>query len=42
MTVDDGFKLTYMGYDFLVLKTLALRGVISGAGTKIGVGKESG
>jgi RIO kinase 2 len=37
----DGFKLTYPGYDCLALKTLLQRGVISGVGRQIGVGKES-
>jgi len=37
----DGYRLNYMGYDFLCLKTLSMRGVIKGVGTRIGVGKES-
>eukprot|EP00742_Colponemidia_sp_Colp-10_P005119 GILJ01005467.1.p1 GENE.GILJ01005467.1~~GILJ01005467.1.p1 ORF type:complete len:487 (+),score=83.54 GILJ01005467.1:39-1463(+) len=37
----DGYKLTYMGYDYLALKTFVKRGFISGLGRKIGVGKES-
>ncbi|CAG9802568.1 unnamed protein product [Chironomus riparius] len=37
----DGFRLTNMGYDYLALKTLTLRGSIASFGTQIGVGKES-
>eukprot|EP01018_Ginkgo_biloba_P034501 Gb_31271 [translate_table: standard] len=37
----DGYRLTYMGYDFLAIKTLVNRGVIVGVGRQIGVGKES-
>eukprot|EP01121_Diplochlamys_sp_Union-15-3_P001446 TRINITY_DN11252_c0_g1_i1.p1 TRINITY_DN11252_c0_g1~~TRINITY_DN11252_c0_g1_i1.p1 ORF type:complete len:456 (-),score=88.94 TRINITY_DN11252_c0_g1_i1:128-1495(-) len=37
----DGYKLTYSGYDFLALKALTLRGIITSVGKKIGVGKES-
>lgn len=37
----DGYRLTYGGYDYLALKTLLKRGVISGVGRQIGVGKES-
>jgi len=37
----DGYRLTYQGYDYLALKTFVNRGVISGIGNKIGVGKES-
>jgi RIO kinase 2 len=37
----DGYRLTYGGYDFLALRTLLQRGVISGVGRQIGVGKES-
>ena len=39
--VYDGFRLTSMGYDYLALKTLVNRGLISGIGSRIGVGKES-
>lgn len=38
---DDGYRLTNAGYDYLALKTLALRGSIHSFGTQIGVGKES-
>lgn len=37
----DGFRLTYLGYDFLAIKTLVNRGVFTAVGRKIGVGKES-
>ncbi|CEL93313.1 unnamed protein product [Vitrella brassicaformis CCMP3155] len=37
----DGFKLTYLGYDFLALRALVHRGHIVGVGRRIGVGKES-
>lgn len=40
--VDDGFRLTYLGYDFLAIKTLVNRGVFTAVGRQIGVGKESG
>ncbi|CAK9321662.1 unnamed protein product [Citrullus colocynthis] len=37
----DGFRLTYLGYDFLAIKTLVNRGVFLAVGRQIGVGKES-
>ncbi|XP_053693298.1 uncharacterized protein LOC128741478 [Sabethes cyaneus] len=37
----DGYRLTNTGYDYLALKSLTLRGSISGFGNQIGVGKES-
>jgi RIO-like serine/threonine protein kinase len=37
----DGYRLTYMGYDYLALRTLAARGHIASVGRQIGVGKES-
>lgn len=37
----DGYRLTYMGYDFLAINTLMKRGLISSVGRQIGVGKES-
>jgi len=40
--LDDGFRLTYLGYDFLAIKTLVNRGIFSAVGRQIGVGKESG
>ena len=38
---DDGYKLTYGGYDYLALKTFVNRGLIKAVGHRIGVGKES-
>ncbi|QDZ18789.1 serine/threonine-protein kinase Rio2 [Chloropicon primus] len=37
----DGYRLTTLGYDYLALRALCARGVISGVGRQIGVGKES-
>ncbi|KAL2248302.1 UNVERIFIED_CONTAM: Serine/threonine-protein kinase rio2 [Sesamum indicum] len=37
----DGFRLTYLGYDFLAIKSLVNRGVFAAVGRQIGVGKES-
>jgi RIO kinase 2 len=37
----DGYRLTYGGYDHLAIKTLVKRGLITGVGRRIGVGKES-
>ena len=37
----DGYKLTYLGYDYLALHTFVARGTIVGLGRRIGVGKES-
>ena len=37
----DGYKLTYLGYDYLALNTFVQRGLITGIGRRIGVGKES-
>jgi RIO kinase 2 len=39
--VDDGFRLTYGGYDFLALKTFSKRDTVVSVGNQIGVGKES-
>jgi RIO kinase 2 len=39
--VDDGYRLTNAGYDYLALKTLTSRNVVSSFGNQIGVGKES-
>lgn len=38
---DDGYRLTNTGYDYLALKALTSRGVVSSFGNQIGVGKES-
>ncbi|XP_028790040.1 serine/threonine-protein kinase rio2 [Neltuma alba] len=37
----DGFRLTYLGYDFLAIKTMVNKGVFQAVGRQIGVGKES-
>ncbi|XP_010257739.1 PREDICTED: serine/threonine-protein kinase rio2 isoform X2 [Nelumbo nucifera] len=37
----DGFRLTYLGYDFLAIKTLVNRGVFTAIGRQLGTGKES-
>ncbi|PKA50852.1 RIO kinase 2 [Apostasia shenzhenica] len=37
----DGYRLTYLGYDFLAIKALVNRGVFASVGRQIGVGKES-
>jgi RIO-like serine/threonine protein kinase len=39
---DHGYKLTYLGLDYLAIRVFVNRGVISGVGRRIGVGKESG
>lgn len=38
---DDGYRLTYGGYDFLAMRTLARRQSVYSVGNQIGVGKES-
>ncbi|CAD7083076.1 unnamed protein product [Hermetia illucens] len=37
----DGYRLTNMGYDYLALKSLSLRGSVASFGNQIGIGKES-
>ncbi|GFE53527.1 RIO1 family protein [Babesia ovis] len=37
----DGYKLTFLGLDYLALRTLHKRGIIAGVGRRIGVGKEA-
>ncbi len=37
----DGYRLTTLGYDYLAIQALVKKGLISGVGTQIGVGKES-
>jgi RIO kinase 2 len=39
---DDGYKLTYGGYDFLAMRALSKRSSVHSVGNQIGVGKESG
>jgi RIO kinase 2 len=38
---DDGYRLTYGGYDFLAMRTFAKRDVVQSVGNQIGTGKES-
>lgn len=40
--LDDGYRLTNLGYDFLALKVLSARNVVASVGNQIGVGKEAG
>jgi RIO-like serine/threonine protein kinase len=42
MVIDEGYKLTFGGYDYLALKALTNRNIIHSVGNQIGVGKESG
>jgi RIO kinase 2 len=37
----DGYKLTFLGYDYLAIQTFMKRGLIKDVICKIGVGKES-
>lgn len=39
---DDGYRLTYGGYDYLAMRTFSRRDSMTSVGSKIGVGKESG
>jgi len=39
--LDDGYKLAYLGYDYLALQTFIKRGILKDVISKIGVGKES-
>ena len=39
--LDEGYKLTYGGYDYLALKAFSKRDVVLSVGNQIGVGKES-
>ena len=38
---DDGYRLTYGGYDFLAMRTFAKRETVYSVGNQIGTGKES-
>lgn len=38
---DDGYRLTYGGYDFLALRAMSKRDSVAAVGNQIGVGKES-
>lgn len=37
----DGYRLSYLGFDYLALRALAARGSIISVGRRLGVGKES-
>ncbi|DBA87222.1 hypothetical protein WJX77_011007 [Trebouxia sp. C0004] len=37
----EGYRLTYLGYDFLAIHSLVKKGVVNSVGRQIGVGKES-
>lgn len=39
--IDDGYRLTYGGYDYLAIRTLSKRDTVTAVGNQIGVGKES-
>ncbi len=40
--LDDGYRLTSMGYDYLSLYAMSQRGSIKAVGNQLGVGKEAG
>lgn len=40
--LDDGYRLTYGGYDYLAIRAMSKRDSIYSVGNQIGVGKESG
>jgi RIO kinase 2 len=40
--VDDGYRLTYGGYDYLAMRAMSKRDTMYSVGNQIGVGKESG
>jgi len=40
--LDDGYRLTYGGYDYLAIRALSKRDSMYSVGNQIGVGKESG
>lgn len=40
-TAYDGYAMKYGAYDFLALRTFSKRGTVTGAGSRIGCGKES-
>jgi RIO kinase 2 len=39
--IDDGYRLTYHGYDSLALKAFSKKGTIYSVGPQVGTGKES-
>ena len=40
--IDDGYRLTYGGYDYLAMRALSKRDSMHSVGNQIGVGKEAG
>ena len=42
LLLDDGYKLNYLGYDFLAIYTLLKRGTLAKVCQQVGIGKESG
>ena len=40
--LDDGYRLTYGGYDYLAMRALSKRDTMYSVGNQIGIGKESG
>jgi len=40
--LDEGYRLTYGGYDYLAMRALSKRDSMYSVGNQIGVGKESG
>lgn len=42
ISLDDGYKLNYKGYDYLAINVLLRRGTLKEVLMKVGVGKESG
>jgi len=38
---DDGYRLSYSGYDYLALKAFSKKSVIYAVGPQVGTGKES-
>jgi RIO-like serine/threonine protein kinase len=42
LLLDDGYRLTYGGYDYLAMRALSKRDTMYSVGNQIGVGKESG
>lgn len=41
-SADDGYRLTYGGFDYLAMRALSKRDSMFSVGNQIGVGKESG
>lgn len=42
LSIDDGYRLTYGGYDYLAMRAMSKRDSVYSVGNQIGVGKESG